>query len=407
VRRSIVPALLVIAAGAGVAWAGASDDDPDEVFRDRILPILGSPDPASCTECHLAGVGLGDYLRPTAEETFLSLRDQGLVDAKEPTKSRLLAMIRMAPASPSPVASRRREAEAAAFEAWILASAARREWVEAPPLDASKRAGPRRPLEVVRHARADEVLARFVEQFWRDAERCASCHAPPRNAKQEKEHGPRVSWMKDGDAEGTMRSLLDRGLLDLDAPEKSLVLAKPSERVSHGGGKKILVGDETWTRWAAWIRDYARAAKDGYAKAADLPAPSADVAVLTDCWVRVETGKELDGAAVSIEVFPWDAARKAWAAKPIATAAREANKGWQQTLYLWAPRGSDLAKDLEARKTLPKGRYLVRVHADPGYDPKSGRPARLASGKEVGEIEVDRDWPTGYGSMNKLGAVAR
>ena len=32
--------------------------DPKEVFERRILPIFKSPNPSSCTECHLAGVDL-------------------------------------------------------------------------------------------------------------------------------------------------------------------------------------------------------------------------------------------------------------------------------------------------------------------------------------------------------------
>ena len=32
--------------------------DPKEVFEQRIMPIFKSPNPSSCTECHLAGVDL-------------------------------------------------------------------------------------------------------------------------------------------------------------------------------------------------------------------------------------------------------------------------------------------------------------------------------------------------------------
>lgn len=42
-----------------------------EVFEERILPIFKSEDPSSCVQCHLSGVDLKNYIRPTHEETFL------------------------------------------------------------------------------------------------------------------------------------------------------------------------------------------------------------------------------------------------------------------------------------------------------------------------------------------------
>ena len=86
----------------------------DDVFKDRILPIFRSKDPSSCTECHLAAVELKDYIRPTARETFLSLRDQGLIDLEQPAQSRILELIRMAPKQAAPLPSRRRAEELAA-----------------------------------------------------------------------------------------------------------------------------------------------------------------------------------------------------------------------------------------------------------------------------------------------------
>lgn len=394
--------LITAALGTAVAWAGELSE-PERVFRERILPILRSPDPSSCIECHLAAVDLKDFLRPTADETFLALRDRALVDVRNPARSKILTMIRMAPKTPNPISSKRREEEAAAFEAWIVASCALPSLAEAPPLDAAKRGDWRRPVEVIRHGRDDQVLARFLDQFWGDTERCASCHAPPGNRKQVEQFGDRVSWLVAGAPRATMLGLVERKLLDLDTPEKSLLLLKSTEQLTHGGGRKLLVGDETYTRWLGWIRDYARAAKDGYAAAKDLPATPPEVDVASDCWVRIETPKPFDGDAVSIEILPWDAAKKAWAPTRVASAAREANKGWQQTLYLHAPRGSELAAAFEKSRTLSKGRYLVRVFADKAYDPKRGKPARLATGKPIGEFDVDRDWPIGYGSMNKLG----
>jgi hypothetical protein len=54
------------------------DPSPQQVFEKRILPIFRSPDPSSCVQCHLAGVELKNYILPSYEKTFQSLRDQGL-----------------------------------------------------------------------------------------------------------------------------------------------------------------------------------------------------------------------------------------------------------------------------------------------------------------------------------------
>ena len=166
--RSIAATLAVgILVAAGAVASAGDPPEADRVFRERILPILRSPDPSSCIECHLAAVDLKDFLRPTAEETFLSLRDRALVDVKNPKGRKILTIIRMAPEKPNPLARRRRDQEAQAFEAWIIASCAQPTLVDAPPLDDAKRGDWRPPVEVIRHERNDRVLARFVDRFWR------------------------------------------------------------------------------------------------------------------------------------------------------------------------------------------------------------------------------------------------
>src|SRR5262245_51486785 len=68
---------------------------PQEVFDQRIMPIFRSPQPASCVQCHLAGVDLKDYILPSHEQTFASLRDLGMIDLGEPKKSKILTLIAM------------------------------------------------------------------------------------------------------------------------------------------------------------------------------------------------------------------------------------------------------------------------------------------------------------------------
>ena len=78
----------------GIVWiVPAAETSPAELFEQRIVPIFKSPNPSSCVQCHLAGVDLKDYILPSSEKTFLSLRDQGLVDLDKPEKSKILKLI--------------------------------------------------------------------------------------------------------------------------------------------------------------------------------------------------------------------------------------------------------------------------------------------------------------------------
>src|SRR4051812_7306552 len=89
--------LLAVAALA-LALRGAGADEkptPKEVFEKRLVPIFKSPNPSSCVQCHLGSVHLKDYIRPSHEETFASLRDRGLIDLDAPERSKILALIKM------------------------------------------------------------------------------------------------------------------------------------------------------------------------------------------------------------------------------------------------------------------------------------------------------------------------
>src|SRR5438270_426181 len=82
-------ALACLAVFASVSPAARAADDPAKVFEERILPIFKSPDPSSCVRCHLAAVDLKNYILPSAKDTFLALRDQGLIDLEKPENSKI------------------------------------------------------------------------------------------------------------------------------------------------------------------------------------------------------------------------------------------------------------------------------------------------------------------------------
>ena len=57
-------AALAALAPAAEKRSANSTDEALTVFKRRILPIFRSRNPSSCTDCHLSGVELKDYIRP-------------------------------------------------------------------------------------------------------------------------------------------------------------------------------------------------------------------------------------------------------------------------------------------------------------------------------------------------------
>ena len=399
----MTPALLFVAM---VTFA----DNPQAIFERRILPILNSPKPSSCAECHLSGVELKDYLRPNPYETFAALNDAGLIDLKQPKQSKLLQFIRRKPESSSLVSAKVWEEELSAFTAWIEAAAADPKFREAKIKAVD--IGPAIPNEVIRHGRNDEVLASFVEHIWSESLRCAGCHSPKLNQKQVEKFGTRVSGLVPDNPAATLQKLRDQGLIDLDNPAQSLILQKPTMQVEHGGGQKMLVGDRSYKQFLAFIEDYAKSAHGDYKTAKDLPSPMPEVGRATDSWFKLtEVPESFDKLLLQVDLHRIEPGKPGWSKERWASGDRAVfgkGKLWQQHLTVTAPRDSARAKEIAAKATLPPGKYHVRVFVD--------RTNRLAKNPQetvnerdlVAEFDVDSRWPTGYGNMTtaKLPAVS-
>ena len=149
---------------------GADSIGPLAIFEKRILPIFHAKKPSSCTECHLSGVDLKDYIHPEQERTFASLVNAGLIDTEKPDESKILTLIGRKPDKPNLITDKIRQQEYDAFRAWIRAA------VDEPNLVASKSAGKIGPTvsdEVIRHARNDRVLTSFIDNIWSEVGRCS------------------------------------------------------------------------------------------------------------------------------------------------------------------------------------------------------------------------------------------
>jgi hypothetical protein len=398
--------------GGGPAPQEAS---PQEVFERRILPIFKSPNPSSCTQCHLAGVDLKNYILPSSEKTFLSLRDQGLIDLDQPEQSKILHLIQMGEKD-SPGAAliheKTRRLEYEAFSEWIKASCRDPKLRAAPPLAPGERAGPPRPAEVIRHDRKDHLLASFERTVWAMRFRCMSCHieGTPENDKLRREHGDRVAWIKAAGPEATMSYLLASRLIDRGEPEKSLLLQKPLGAVKHGGGRKLLPGDQGYQAFRAWLEDCANTVGDKYATAADLPPEQGGPDRFgTDVWLKLaNTPPQWGDRLLQVNLYAWDAARNAWEGEPIASSDRGVwgqGKLWQHNLTLLAAPGSERARKWrQGRAALPPGRYLVRVYVDVDGRLAKDWQATLGETDYAGQAEVTSRWPAGYGSMTAVDA---
>ncbi len=396
---------LFLAGGLLVSGAWAAPAGPNatatEIFEKRILPIFRSPNPSSCTECHLSGVDLKNYILPSHEKTFLSLRDQGLVSLDKPEDSKILRLINMGANEGANLISQKvRRQEFEAFAEWIKASAADPALRSAPKLPPAEVAQPKRPNEVIRHARSDRVLASFVENVWSQRERCFHCHSARGggNAKAVAENGPGVTWMKDG-PQATLEFIVSNQLLDPAAPEKSLLLMKPTNQVKHGGGQKMLPGDMAYKGFRSWIEDYLKTTRDKYAKVSDLP-KDAGAPLLFGTKIRLKianTPPAWGDRMLQVNVHAWDAQKKVWEADPIATSDRGVwakGKLWAHELWLSAAKGSERARAWQAgRPSLPQGRYLVRVYLDLQGKLARDWKATLGKAEFAGEAEITTAWP--------------
>jgi len=412
-RPPAIVACLLAFTGFAPAVRGA--DDPAKVFEERILPIFKSTDPSSCVRCHLASVDLKNYILPSAKETFLALREQGLIDLAQPEKSKILTLINRGANDPKGaglITAKKQKAEYEAFAAWIKACAADPTLRDAPkpkklPTLATK------PDEVVRHTRKDRVLDSFEKNIWSLRFRCMNCHTEgtPQNDKLVKEHGERVAWFKKGGPEATMDYLLASKLIDLANPEKSLLLTKPLNEVKHGGGIKIVVGDQGYKAIRGWIEDVAAIKNGKYAKVDDLPAKDTNPKQFgTEIWLKLDKTPDAWGdKLLMVEVYAWDGQAGAWEKTPIATSDRVVwgkGKLWQHTITLLAPAGSERAKAwTRGKPALRPGKYLVKVFVD--SDGKVKKDWKTTMGREeyVGQVEIQARWAEGYGAMTVVDAT--
>ena len=394
--------LLAVVCLVGPGTTTLAEDDPLELFKTRITPILNSPRASSCTECHLSGVDLKNYIGKNQQETFASLRAAGLIDLNQPDKSKLLEFIQRAPKNSTPIRAEIRKLEYEAFRAWIIAA------VKDPKLAAADSSidqlGPSLPLEVVRHTRQGRVIQSFLENFWSEMGRCASCHSPELNRHKigkngfTKEDVDAISWLVPRNPLATLEKLVDSGHIDLEDPQQSIVLTKPAGLVKHGGGPKFAVGSRTDKNFRRFLVDYAAIVNGEYATAEDLPTAPNMVGVVTNQNLRIiDLPETLHRKLLRVDIYRQ--VGNGWSEKPWATAENPIvgpRKMWQSMIFAVAPRGSQRAGQLKPKQPLPGGRYLVRIYVDRHDKTKEDRDYEMGKAEFYGQVEIHGEWKPGY-----------
>ena len=419
------------------------------LFEQRIMPIFRSPQPSSCVQCHLASVDLKSYILPSSEKTFVSLRDQGLIDLTNPEKSKILTLIQMGEKDldrgAKLIHAKTRQAEYEAFAAWVKACCSDQKLRALAPLSAADLAKPQRSDEIIRHNRKDRLLDSFVRNVWSQRMRCFPCHTPfeleaadPQHPKARETHqkfeeqfGQRMNIFRET-PEATLRQLIVSSkrpaaghlpLINVEQPAKSLLVLKPTskvpnkdangefekptyaEPVSHMGGLKMFVDDQSYKSFLAWIGDYARVVSDQYTSPGDLPL---DNWYPTKQFLRVSDAPESWTATTGLQLFihAWNRDQAAWEPRPIAftqgtpTPRRMVNG----TLFLIAPKDKPADWDPKGA-SLPPGKYLVKAYLDSQHRLAADPTLFLGDAEFIGQAEVESPWREGFQQAEMLSAT--
>lgn len=283
-RRPVVALFLAIAA---CTTADATPEDeaksepvctPDastELYERRIAPLLADDRSSTCNQCHLSGIELSAYVQATPCETMACMVHQGIVDLDHPEDSVVLTWIERAEPSGG-ITQQTIDTERDAMLEWIEHAAAC-DGELCPPVDEPCGEPPTEADCEIPPASAEpipvddpgdcsdltlELLWREKVYTWRG--RCFPCHFDSQVGRFEDLDPP--PWIATGECNqaslATLRNAEHTGLLDPEAPRKSLLLTKPLDEslggVEHGGGPKIhAVDDKTYVDFVYFLERWA------------------------------------------------------------------------------------------------------------------------------------------------------
>lgn len=430
------------------ATCHSSEPHSSDIFNQRILPIFRSDEPSSCIQCHLSSVDLKNYILPSEDATFVSLRDQNLVDLDQPKESKILKLIAMGERDLDEPAklihADQRNAEFEAFSNWIEACCADERLRSLPATE--ELAKPSAPDEVIRHARKSRIVDSFVRNVWSQRLRCFPCHTPndidpenPRHQgaiKKRKEFGEKYGQeMLDRLAifretpEQTLAHLIESSkntpsdrlpLINLEKPSDSLLLLKPMSKlpakkddgtlsepgylppnITHNGGLKLHKHDQSYKSIVTWIEDYANIVHGRYRSVEELPSDNWYPSKLV---VRLKDAPEEWQVRDTVQLFLYAEDGDGWSSEPIGftqglVTPRKMVNG---SLFLfpqqeWQTDGEEASEKQVPNGKLPRGRYLVKVFHDRDGKLVENPSLMLDPTNFVGQVEIKKArWREGF-----------
>ena len=203
-------------------------------------------------------------------------------------------------------------------------------------------------------------------------------------------------------------------MINLEDPAKSLLVLKPTSKlppkddsgefakpsskdpVSHMGGLKMHVDDQSYKAFVSWIQDYSNVVGDRYVSVDDLPA---DNWVPTQRILRLTNVPEAWGELTPVQLFVYGrrAGSDAWSDEPLAftqgliTPRRMVNGA----LFLFKDKanGDHVSTD---RRPLRPGKYLVKAYVDRTGKIAAAPSCFLDVEDGVGEAEIAAHWNAGF-----------
>lgn len=375
-------------------------DTPAEIYQRRVIPLLQSSKASSCSQCHLQGLKLDDFLTTDPKATFASLRSRGWINVEKPDESKFLEFIAKTPERSNDLMDQVRKSELESIRAWIKAAVRDPDSLNTPlpRLDDLKL-----DEELIRHSRSDRVMARFIDSVWSQFERCANCHSPDRNAKQVAKAGEQMSWIVPNSPEETLHLLERRKLIDIEQPERSLLRTKGLGLNEHGGGVKFPVDGQTDREWKQFLEDYASIKKDRYRKSADLPRASSIRTWRTGYHLRVKDLTDLEpGQYAVVLVYAMDEKGNVSSEAVAFSEGRISKDGtsWGSSLMILEPiskRGTHESVDWSQH--FPDGKYRLRWLV---VDDAQSSIEKILSLKSNVSIDIESLWKTGHSSAKSI-----
>jgi hypothetical protein len=344
---------------------------------------------------------LEDFLSADPKKSFASLRSLGWIDVDHPSESKLLQFIAKKPGKPSELMDQVRKSEMEAIRQWIDAAVRDPDSLNTP---LPKLNDLKLDETLIRHARNDRVLSRFVDIVWSQLERCANCHSPERNAKQVEKNGPQMSWIVPNSPVETLHLLEGRKLIDIENPKASLLKTKALGLNDHGGGVKFPKEGLTDREWGRFLEDYAAIKLAHYKSSGDVPKFDSIRTWRTGLHLRISGLPELPPGQYAVILMHLVKASGFVDEEPIAIGEGIVSKdgtSWSSSLMILEPSQQRQSQaKLNWGTLLPEdSRYQLRWLV---VDDTKSTLEKIISTRTGVRIEIDSLWKPGHNSAKTI-----